>query len=135
MDISFRFKEFKFIKESVFKGTNKIPKSGWKKVKLTYHLDEMGQKLINQHIRSFKFHFTLQLLPDIGEINFDGECIMESSNQDKVEIAIRNNITPILKFINICIIKNCIINSKNICDKNKLPLPPVNILFEKLNLR
>ena len=135
MDIILKFKEFKFTKEFIFKGVNKITESGWKKVKLVYHLDKKGQKLINQHDRSFKFHFTLQLFPDIGEVNLDGECIVESPNQDKIEICMRENITPIIKFIDTNIIKNCIINSKKIFDKNKLPIPPVNIIFEKLKLR
>lgn len=135
MDISLKFKEFKFTKEFIFKGANKTTESGWKKIKLTYHYDKKGQKLINQHTRLFKFHFTLQLFPDIAEINFDGECIVESPNQDKIETVIKNNITPVLKFIETHIVKNCIINSKKIFDKHKLPLPPVNLLFKMLNLR
>lgn len=129
----FRLKEFKFEKEFVLKGAYKS-KEGIKRVKLKYYLDKKYQKLINKTERLFKFHFTLKLLPDICELNMDGKCIIESPQQSEIESLININFMPFIKFVNNQIVRNCIVNSIKICNKNEIPIPPAIFLFEQLNI-
>lgn len=49
--------------------------------------------LINKTERLIDYIYTVKMLPDAGEIGFDGECILESPDQDTIEFLLKNSDT------------------------------------------
>lgn len=124
-----RFKDFKFTKELFFKGANKPTKSGWKKLRFTYHVNKKGYGLVSATEMKIDFHFILEMHPDLGEINFDGECILESSELQKVRFTIQNAPAFVKNFIDKMIIRTCYYNAEKIWKRNGLILPSVDIIL------
>lgn len=123
-------KGFKFKKEFCLRGAVVLP-TPLKKVQFKYYLDKnTHSSLLNSQERKIDFHFTLQMFPDFGEINFDGECILESPEQNKIQFCLFNKIPPFIQFIDGIILKKCYENSKKIAEKNNIPFPPVNFLMK-----
>jgi len=130
MEFDMRLKDFKFRKEFCLKGAV-TQSSQWKKVQYKYFLDKnIHSSLLNSQERKIDFHFTLEMHPDFGEINFNGECILESPEQQKVQFCLFNEIPPFMQFINRIILNQCFKNSKKIAEKNKIPFPPVDFLIK-----
>ena len=129
MEFDMQLKAFKFTKEFFFKGANKPTTSGLKKVRFTYYLDKKGHVLVNPSERKIDFHFTLEMHPDLGEINLDGECVLESPEQQKIQFCLINQVPPFMRFIDKIILKKCYENSKKIAEKNNINFPPVDFLM------
>ncbi len=84
-----KFHDFKFSKEYVFPGQN----AGKKKKDATFdaNLRVFHTKIVGPSSREVKFHFHLKISPDIATIYFDGQCILESSNQKRISEIIKND--------------------------------------------
>ena len=70
-----------------------------------------------------------EILQDIIIINFDGECILESPEQNKIQFCLVNQVPPFMQFIDRIILKQCYENSKKIAEENNIPFPPVEVLM------
>ncbi len=123
IEFDIKVKDFKFSNENFFKGANIIKSNLWKKVAFTHRIDNLKSKLINQRERVFGFHFTLEMKPDLGEINFDGECILESPEQNKVNYLLQNAPDIIKNFITSFILKYSYQNAEKIGKNEKIPFP------------
>jgi hypothetical protein len=86
--------------------------------------------LINERERKFECHFTLEMKPDIGEINFDVECILESPEQQKVEFVIYNAPKVISDFITPFILKNSYKEAEKIGKSEGISFPPVEQILK-----
>lgn len=129
MEFDMQLKSFKFKKEFCLRGAVALPNQ-WKKIQFKYYLDKnIHSSLLNSQERKIDFHFTLEMHPDFGEINFDGECVLESPEQQKVQFCFTNQIPPFIQFIDRIILKKCYENSKKIADKNNIPFPLVDFLM------
>ena len=49
--------------------------------------------LINETERLIDYTYKVKMFPDAGEISFDGECILESPDQNAIEILLKNSDT------------------------------------------
>jgi len=122
-------KNFKFKKEFCFRGAVTLLNQ-WKKIQFKYYLNKnIHGSLLNNQERKIEFHFTLEIHPDFGEINFDGECILKSPEQQKIQFCFVNQITPFIQFVDRIILRKCIENSKKIAQQNKIPFPPTDALM------
>ena len=129
MEFDMMLTKFKFVNENCFRGAVKQTPD-LKKVQFAYHIDrDVSQTLLNERERKIKFHFTLEMKPDLGEINFDGECILNSPEQNKVQFCLQNQFPPFLRFIDRIILKPCLENSEKIAKKNNIPFPPVDFFL------
>jgi hypothetical protein len=126
MEFDARVKNFKFSNEHFLKGANISPPSRWKKIQLKHTLKKMGHILINQRERKIDFRFTLEMHPDLGEVNFDGECILESPEQHKISFILQKIPKAMDKFLDPIIIKNSYYNAEKIWKKHDIKLPSVD---------
>ncbi|MBA7524737.1 hypothetical protein ES705_16879 [subsurface metagenome] len=134
IEFDIKVKDFKFSNENFFKGANIIKPNLWKKVAFTHHIDNLKSKLISQRERVFEFHFILEMKPDLGEINFDGECVLESPEQNKVNFILQNSPDTIKNFIIPFILKYSYHNVEKIGKKEGLPFPPVNVILKQYGI-
>ncbi len=129
-----KVKNFKFFKETFFRGSNKI-ESKWKKIAFTHHIESIKSELINNQERKFHFHFTLEMKPDLGEINFDGEFILESPEQNKISFFLQNAPQALSQFYTPFILKNSYNNSEKIGKKEGLPFPPAKDILRRFGIK
>lgn len=122
IDFDAKFRVFKFSDEVLLRGTFKTtPK--WTKVQFQHFIDNLGFNLISQNERKIKFHFKLVMRPDIGEINFDGECILESLEQNKIEFLIQNAPQPLRKLVDTFILKNSYYHTEKFAKQQNFIFP------------
>ncbi len=81
--------EYKFYNEKYFQG--KLEPSSISIKDYDIKLKIRNYDLINKYERLINFSYFVKLLPNLGEIGFDGECILESPDQNTIEFLIKNS--------------------------------------------
>ena len=110
------FKDFSFSDEVLLRGTFK-PTQEFTKIQFEHFLDIKTYQLISLNERKIRFQFRLVMRPDIGEMNFDGECILESPDQNKIEFLMQNNPKPLRKIIDSFILKDSYYHAESFAKK------------------
>lgn len=77
-----RFKDFKFYNEKYFSGSIEPNPENLKDIQIILHIRK--KELINKTDRLLLFTFIMKLLPNCGEFVYDGECIIESPDQNTI---------------------------------------------------
>lgn len=72
--------------------------------------------------------------PTIGELHFDGNCILESPEQHKITFFVQN-IPLFSKLVSKAILKECYVNFSNIAKKEEFPYLPVQVFYKKYNIK
>ena len=133
VDFDVKFKDFKFSDEFLLRGTFKTTLN-WTKIQFQHFIDILGYHLISPNERKIKFHFRLVMRPDIGEINFDGECILESPEQNKIEFLIQNAPQPLRKIVDTFILKNSYYHAEKFAKQEKLQFPSAKEILKKFRI-
>ena len=133
IDFSYKFRDFKFSDEFLLRGTYK-PKVNWTKIQFQHFIDILGYHLISPNERKIRFHFRLVMRPDLGEINFDGECILESPELYKIEFLIKNKPQPIRKIIDTFILKNSYYNAEKFTKKENFLFPSAKEILKRFGI-
>ncbi|MHA1795184.1 MAG: hypothetical protein ACTSUK_03670 [Promethearchaeota archaeon] len=122
--------KFTFTKDYCFRGGFKTPY--FQKVRFSYYIDErkISRKLINDREREISFRFTLTMLPDLGEISFNGKCILESPQQQKIDIVLQEVPGAIERFVDGIIRNASLKHTEEIARKNGIPIPPADVLIQ-----
>ena len=134
IEFDIKIKNFKFSDDVLLKGTFK-PTSGFSKIQFQHFIDILSYNLINTRERKIKFHFRLVMRPDIGEINFDGECILESPQQNKINFAIKTIPKPLRIFIDTFILKNSYYHAEKFAKQENFPFPPTQELLKRFGIK
>ena len=77
-----RIKEYKFYNEKYFGGSEEPNPESLIEIKIK--LDIRKKELINKTDRLLFYTFTMKFLPNYGEFAFDGECVVESPDQNTI---------------------------------------------------
>jgi len=134
IEFDIRIRDFRFYGDYFEKGTFRstlVPAE----IKFIHYIDILSFNLINKTERKIKFHFKLEINPDIGEINFDGECILESPQQDRINYVIKNIPKPLRQFIDNFILKNSYHYAEKIARAEHIPFPPAEFLLQNLGIK
>lgn len=143
LNTDFRVKSFNFY---LLKGKKKIPhdyyflrgsfKSGdvIPKLNFKFSMKIKRDELINQNNRMIYFRFYVSMEPTIGELHFDGDCLLESPEQHKITFFIQN-VQPFKELICKTILKECYIHFDNIANKEKIPHLPINVFYTKHDIK
>ena len=134
IDFDIRFKDYKFFDEILIKGKHQIS-ANWQKVRFNHNLDwNISKDLVSQDERKIKFQFKLKIQPDIGEIMFKGECILESPEQGKISF-IQHNAPQIMNsFIPKFLLKYSYINAEKFAKEQKIPFPPAELVLRRFGI-
>ena len=128
-----KFKDFTFSDEVLLRGTFKVTPT-WTKVQFQHFIDILGYNLINPTERKIKFHFRLIMRPDIGEINFDGEFILESPEQNKIEFLIQNAPQPFRKLVDRWILKNSYYHAEKFAKRENFLFPSAKEMLKRFKI-
>lgn len=90
----------------------------------------LSYNLINTRERKIRFHFRLVMRPDIGEFNFDGECELESPQQNKINFVIKTIPKPLRIFIDNFILKYSYYHAEKFAKQENFPFPPAQELLK-----
>lgn len=135
--IDFRFKvsDFSFTNDYCFKGGFKRSPN-WKKVQFSYHIDErrVSNELDTPTERTITFKFTLTMLPDLGEISFNGKCILTSPEQQKVSIALQRAPKAIYFIADKEIRKSSLKHAEQIAKEKGIPVPPAHVMNQMFQI-
>ncbi len=133
IDFDVKIKDFKFSDEFLLRGTFR-PTRDLTKIQFQHFIDILGYHLISPYERKIKFHFRLVMRPDVGEINFDGECILESPEQNKIEFLIQNAPQPLRKIVDTFILKNSYYHAEKFAKQEKFLFPPAKEILKKFGI-
>jgi len=133
IDFDVKFRDFKFSDEFLLRGTFR-PTRDLTKIQFQHFIDILGYHLISPNERNIKFHFRLVMRPDIGEINFDGECVLEAPEQNKIEFLIQNAPQPLRKIVDKFILKNSYYHAEKFAKQEKLQFPPAKEILKKFGI-
>ncbi len=125
--------DFKFFKVNYFQGADRkkpgrIKTVGIKPIvdiKKTHALGPEGTIRID-------FMFTIQMLPDVGEINFNGKCLIYSENPERIAAALENNVEAIFKIIKKDILKSAYPHARNFGKNKGHNLPPLDFIITNI---
>ena len=135
IDFDIRIKDFKFSNEFLVKGKHKVSQN-WQKVRFDHSLKwDIPKDLISKDEKRITFHFKLEMKPDIGEMMFDGECILESPEQRKVSFIQQNAPQILNKFVENFLLKYSYINAENFAKEQHLPFPPAQFILKKFGIK
>lgn len=133
IEFDVKIKDFKFSDEVLLRGTFGQP-SGFTKVQFQHFIDLLSYNLINTRERKIKFHFRLVMRPDIGEINFDGECVLVSPQQNKINFVIKAIPKPLRIFIDNFILKYSYYHAEKFAKQENFPFPPAQELLKRFGI-
>jgi len=133
IEFDMRVKKFKFSDEVLLRGTFR-PSPRFTKVQFQHFIDLLSYNLINIRERKIKFHFRLVMRPDIGEFNFDGEFVLESPQQDKLNFVINAIPKPLRKILDTFILKNSYYHAERFAKQENFPFPPVRDLLRQFGI-
>ena len=129
IEFDIKFRDFKFSDEVLIRGTNK-PIEGIVKIQFKHIITILSYDLINVRERKIRFRFRLIMRPDIGKINFDGECILESPQQDKVHFVFK----MMRSFVDNFILKSSYYHAEEFMKKEHYPFPPAQAILRSFNI-
>jgi len=72
--------------------------------------------------------------PDLGEMMFDGECILESPEQIKVSFIQQNAPHLLNNFVQKFLLKYSYINAEKFAKEQKIPFPPAKFILKKFGI-
>lgn len=133
IEFDIKIKDFKFSDEVLLKGTFR-PSSELLKFQFQHFIDILSYKLINARERKIKFHFRLVMRPDVGEFNFDGECVLESPQQNKINYAIKAIPKPLRIFIDNFILKYSYYHAETFAKQENFFFPPAQVLLRRFKI-
>lgn len=134
IEFDIKIKDFKFSDEVLLRGTFKAP-PGLSKLNFEHFIDILSHDLINSKERKIRFHFRLVMRPDIGEINFDGECILESPQQNKIHFVINTFPNQLRSFIEKFILKSSYYYAEEFMKQEEFLFPPARILLKRFGIK
>jgi len=126
--ISFELKNYQFSYESLT-GVKK-PLKNQKQIQIAHFLDKFDYQILNDTEIKVKFHFRLVIAPKVGEYSFDGECIMESPEQEKIRHLLKNYRAKLKHAVNRFLLKECYFYAEKLALSENLYFPPVQEILD-----
>lgn len=119
---------FKFFKINIFQGSDRKINGFAKMVFIKPIID-----ITKYSDKEIKFTITLQIKPDIGELNFNGRCSVYSSNYERFSKMIENYFDNIKQTIKKDILKEAYPHAKRYVKNKGINLPPLDFIM--MNIR
>ena len=129
-----KFKDFIFSDEVLMRGTFKAP-SGFSKLNFEHFIEMISYDLINNKERKIVFQFRLIMRPDVGEINFVGECILESPQQDKIDFIINFLPGALRSLTDKIILKESYFHAEKFAKQEEFLFPSVHVILKGLRIK
>lgn len=127
---------FKFFDEKFVREDEKKAKIDWSKVDIIPCIENIEfNETWNNNERKIDFHFKLETNPHIICISFNGQCILESPEQRKIEVLLKQRIQIMNKMIYNDILKTAYLHADVIGKNNNIPLHPIGIVLKKYELK
>lgn len=135
VQISFEaeFKSFRFSHESIIKG--KEPTVNQSKIQVVHAIGNLDYLTLNETELKVKFHFWLEITPDLGEYIFDGECIMRSPQQVKILYLLNEHPGNLKRVVNKFLLKGCYYYAKKLAQSENLFFPPIQKVLESHGIK
>ena len=124
-------KDFKFSDDVLLRGTTKLKSGSSAEMNFQHIITILSYDLMNVNERKIRFRFRLIMRPDVGEINFDGECILESLNQDKIHMAFK----LMINFIDRFLLQESYYHAEEFMKQENFLFPPANIILKKFGIK
>ena len=115
------FKNFRFSHESIT-GV-KIPSENQRKIKVAHILGNFDYQTLNETEIRVKFRFTVTITPEVGEYKFDGECILESPEQKKIQYLLNNYPGDLKHAVNKFLLKECYYYAEKLANSENFYFP------------
>jgi hypothetical protein len=127
-EIKFDLKKYRFSNE-LASGV-KIPSKDQRKIKLLHLLGNFDYQILNETEIRVKFRFTLDIVPEVGDYRFDGECIMESPEQETIRHLLDEYPGKLKQAVNKFILKECYYYAEKLAHSENLFFPSVEKILE-----
>lgn len=136
---NFLIKDFRFENENF---TVWVDSKTTKDKDYNHKLELTGVTPLNQLETLIQFKFDLEILPDIGEIHFNGDCILYSKLAFYIARILTSNVSKQIKEKNkhieegiiMLILRRCFDYSKEIGDKNNIRFPNYELLLKNYGI-
>lgn len=99
-----------------------------------HSLDILSDNLLNKIERKVCFHFKLKIEPNVAVIDFDGDLILESEQQRKIDKLIKKRADFLKNFLNNFILKNSYYHAEKIANLNAIPFPQADLILKSLGI-
>jgi hypothetical protein len=134
VQISFEadFKNFRFSHES-FTGVESPPDNQGR-LKISHVIDKLEYQIITETEIKVKFHFGLIIAPEVGDYGFDGECILESPEQEKIRHLLQKSPANLKQALNKFLLKECYLYAEKLAHSEDLYFPPVRKILNSYRI-
>lgn len=133
ISIEFDLRNYRFSHESVT-GV-KSPPNNHGKIQVAHFLDKFDYQILNITEIKVKFHFRLVIAPDVGEYSFDGECIMESPEQEKIRHLLDEYPGKLKEAVNKFLLKECYLYAEKLANSENLYFPPLQKILNTYGIK
>lgn len=136
--INLKVRSFKFKNEQFLKGQHDDYPTSIESIKFAHNLElNISSQLISKDERAVNFSFRLKMRPDLGSISFDGQAILESPNQEKLQSILFRPLPvrpaqQIKQIIARHLLFESCKKSQKIASEKKIPFPSEQELFSQL---
>ena len=133
ISIKFELKNYRFSNEYI-KGLEK-PSNSQGKVQIAHFLDKVNFQILNETEIKIKFHFKVIIAPSVGEYNFNGECIMESPEQENIRHLLKNYPAKLKHSVNRFLLKTCYSYAEKLANSENLYFPPIQKILSSYGIK
>ena len=99
-----------------------------------HSFDILSDNLLNKIERKVCFHFKLKIEPNVAIIDFDGEFILESEQQRKIDKLIKKRADFIKNYLNNFILKYSYYHTEKIANLNAIPFTQADLILKSLGI-
>ncbi len=133
ISIKFELKNYRFSNESI-KGLEK-PLNSQGNIKIAHFLDKVDFQIFNETEILIKFCFKVTIDPSIGEFSFDGECIMESPEQENIRHLLKNYPAKLKHSVNRFLLKTCYSYAEKLANSENFYFPPIQKVLSSYGIK
>ncbi len=130
--IEFDLKNFRFSHELII-GV-KSPSQNQDQIQVAHFLDKFDYQILNETEIKVKFSFRLVIAPKVGDYSFDGECILESPEQEKIRGLLKNYPGRLKHAVNRFLLKECYSHAEKLASSESFYFPPTQKILNSFGI-
>lgn len=122
-----QIKDYKFYNEKYFSGSIESNPENLKDIQVKLHIRK--KELFNKTDRLLFYTFTMKFLPNCGEFAFDGECVIESPDQNTIGLLLDTSNSFRMR-VEYNIYKRAYLLAEKIAKEEEIFIPPSDIMLK-----